>query len=48
MLIFSFICLELGVLLVYEKIFGFIINLVYLGLEIDIINMLIRIFVEKL
>lgn len=48
MSIFSFICLELGVPLAHEKTLGPTTNLVYLGLEIDTINMSIRIPVEKL
>lgn len=48
MSIFSFICLELGVPLAHEKTLGPTTNLVYLGLEIDTINMSIRIPMEKL
>lgn len=48
MSILSFICLELGVPLAHEKTLGPTTSLVYLGLEIDTINMSIRIPVEKL
>lgn len=48
MSIFSFICLELGVPLAHEKTLGPTTKLVYLDLEIDTINMTIRIPVEKL
>lgn len=48
LLVFRFICESLGVYLKEEKIFQVNINLVFLGIEIDIVVMEIRFFEDKL
>lgn len=47
MFIFSYLVKEIGVLLVYDKILGLIIKLIFLGFEIDILEMIIRILEVK-
>lgn len=46
--VFREICIELGVLLVEDKIFGFVNCLVYFGLEINIFSMIVKIFLDKI
>lgn len=48
MLIFVEFCRELGIFLVDDKIVWFIIFLIFLGFELDLVEMKIKILVDKL